>query len=296
LLGFALSKVAGSGSGSRRLAAGAIALFLAVTWGGRVREELAEWGLHGEEVRSFARAVREVAPDLGPEDGVRLVNVPLSFSGALQALAGGRLPRIEHLNFASTPAYAFLPEDLGFRPAEGRRAFTFVRDAWGLTHRLDGEDPAEGRERLAGALLYYDAREVGSWEEAERALASGGVDPRRTVLVEGARELPQSDREMDRAERVLGMPVGATGLRVRFRARAAREGVFVYVPEIEDAALLWFRPDPHHELLEREAAVVFPRGEARLDGVPVEWLRANALYRAVRIPPGEHEVEFVFTL
>jgi len=299
LLGFAISRVVGYGSPWRAI--GTLATWLSlvvvlVVWMGAVRDEVRRWGAHGEEVRSFAEAVREGAPDIGPEDAVRLVNVPLTFEGALLGLAGGGLPRIEHVNFATTPGVALLPPGFAFREIEGRRAITIVRDADGRSRVLEGDDPAEGRERLAGALVYYDAMEIRSGEEAERRLASGEIDPRRTVLVEGGAPLPRSDREAERAERVEGGPSGGMGLRVRFRARAAQDAVFVYVPLAEDAPLLWFRPDPHHALLEREEAVVFPLGEARVDGAAVEWMRANGLYRAVRLPPGEHEIEFVFTL
>jgi hypothetical protein len=45
-------------------------------------------------------------------------------------------------------------------------------------------------------------------------------------------------------------------------------------------------------LLQREAW--YPGWRARVDGVEVPVLRANLLYRAIRLEPGEHSVEFYF--
>jgi len=99
-------------------------------------------------------------------------------------------------------------------------------------------------------------------------LVAPGFDPRRMVLLDAVpAELEQAEAA---AAQESGGPVELAAdepERIALRTRGARPGVVV----ITDA---WF-----------------PGWEARLDGAEVPLLRANLAFRAVAVPPGEHEIE-----
>jgi hypothetical protein len=99
-------------------------------------------------------------------------------------------------------------------------------------------------------------------------LVSPAFDPRSEVLLEGidsAQGEPSPDPSRDRAELVVSDPE-----RLVIRSEGATPGWVV----VSDA---WF-----------------PGWEARVDEAPTVVLRANGFGRAVAVPAGSSEVEFVY--
>ena len=132
--------------------------------------------------------------------------------------------------------------------------------------------------RTKEAYVYENPRalprvmEVGDWQAADfnRLDARGwpaAVDPRQTVLLERA---PKQ------------VPPG-----VHRRGGTAR--ILRYVNSEVDVAVN--APDGGLLLL---TDVWHPWWRATLDGKPVDILRADAIFRAVALPPGAHEVRFTF--
>ncbi|MGH7150822.1 MAG: hypothetical protein ACREIU_08995, partial [Planctomycetota bacterium] len=118
------------------------------------------------------------------------------------------------------------------------------------------------------AWLVERARTVASREEAADVLAEEATDLRREAAVEG----PALPAPVDRTQ----APEGG----VRF----LRRGELFSILEVE---------------AEREAYLVvsetwYPGWRATLDGAPSEILPADVFLRAIRIPPGRHEVRFEF--
>jgi hypothetical protein len=124
----------------------------------------------------------------------------------------------------------------------------------------------ENRDAFPRAWVAGQAVVVGPGESLAR-LAEGPFDPRRQVVLEGW----PGDRvgvpgAPDDWARVASDPDGS----VHVRARAANGGFLVLA-------------DPY-----------YPGWRAFVDGVEVDIVRANYLFRAVPLPPGEHEVGFVY--
>lgn len=115
------------------------------------------------------------------------------------------------------------------------------------------------------AFLVADVRTVDSLEAAMRAMADPAVDLRRTAILEtdAAPALPASD-----------------------------EAGRVQVREQSAARLLLDVTAPSRRVLV-VASTYYPGWEARVDGEPVEVVPAYGALRAIIVPPGNSEVEFV---
>lgn len=143
---------------------------------------------------------------------------------------------------------------------------------------FDGADLQVNTRVLPRAWL-VEQHVVAGDAEAVRLLASGALDPRRTVV------LP---------------PETGSGLFSGHAADspAAREdgpdpnsGVQVLAYRDEEVTLEVTAPAPRWLVL---SDLYYPGWEARLDGQPVPILRANHAFRAVRVPAGRHRVQFAY--
>ena len=119
---------------------------------------------------------------------------------------------------------------------------------------------------LPRALMVPGAEMVQSPEEVLERLQQEGFDPRKTVVLEGPEGARQGGSEAPGDVRVMSRTNGSTKLDVR-----ARSYGFLLLNELS-----------------------YPGWTAYLDGQRVRVWRANYLFRAVEIPPGDHVVEFRF--
>ncbi|HET6201777.1 MAG TPA: hypothetical protein VFI25_03115 [Planctomycetota bacterium] len=261
------------------------------TWTPPLRDEVHGWVSHSREVLGFAREVRRAAADLSPSDTVRLANVPVSFDGALLALAGG-LPTIHRIEFLETKKTCFLPPDFAWPAAGSSRVFEFARTRDGRTEAGPLEGACAGKRRASGPVLFHRLQATAGFEGTVRLLQSNSMDPEQTLLVEGNLPLPSEEASPEPAEILESRP-GPDRLLVRVRVAASRPGMLVlFAPEFPFAAA----PDPRQRLLDRDAFLRIPRGFAEVGGERVPLLPANGLYRAAPVPAGEHEVRLVYTL
>jgi len=107
------------------------------------------------------------------------------------------------------------------------------------------------------------AQEAGSLEEAARALRAAGFDPAQTAIVEG--ELPAGPLAPGEVQVVSYSPN-----LIRLRTHSAGDGFLV-------AADTWY-----------------PGWEAAIDGQPARMYAADAAFRGLRVPAGDHRVEMRF--
>ncbi|MPZ15693.1 MAG: hypothetical protein GEU73_14940 [Chloroflexi bacterium] len=121
----------------------------------------------------------------------------------------------------------------------------------------------ENRDVLPRAWIVRDAHEVAPGEALE-LLASGRIDPRRTVLLEQAPP-PLSGTEPGTVDSVHVTKYEAD--RIRLRATTTDSGLVVL------------------------SEVHYPAWRAYVDGRPAPLFVADHALRAVPIPPGDHEIE-----
>lgn len=119
---------------------------------------------------------------------------------------------------------------------------------------------------LPRALLVPGAEMVQSPEAALERLQEEGFDPRKSVVLEGPDGARQGGSEAPGEVRVMSRANESTKLDVR-----AQSYRFLLLNELS-----------------------YPGWAAYLDGQRVRVWRANYLFRAVEIPPGDHVVEFRF--
>jgi hypothetical protein len=147
-------------------------------------------------------------------------------------------------------------------PFAGRPAFRLV---WDEDVRV-----YENRRVLPRAFLVDRARVLDSPAAALAALTRPDFDPRAAVLLEdpASPALPPSPAPGALAGEV--RVVSLTPNRVVVRAACSRPAYLVL------------------------SEAFYPGWHARLDGAPVPLYRADYLFRAVHLPPGDHEVVFTF--
>ena len=120
---------------------------------------------------------------------------------------------------------------------------------------------------LPRALLVARAEVVQDPAEALERLQQDGFDPRQEVILEGAGLPKEQGTGQDPGEVV---QLSRSNNALSFQVRATSYG-FLLLNELS-----------------------YPGWNAYLDGQRVRVWRANYLFRAVEVPPGEHEVEFRF--
>jgi len=149
---------------------------------------------------------------------------------------------------------------------------TINQPGWSLFAQGDGIRVYRNDEVLPRAFVQDGRRVVGDRGEALSAIRAPGFDPRSQVVVEGQPSTfgsarldatfgtlqPAEISEYDNNRVVVRTPNGSTG---------------------------------GHLVL---ADVYFPGWTATIDGQPTTVLRANGLFRAVELPPGEHTVVFSY--
>ncbi len=133
---------------------------------------------------------------------------------------------------------------------------------------LDGATLYRNELALPRALLVQGAEVATSPEEALQELRSPDFDPRREVVLEGT-----------------GAPaIKATG--------TANVGQIRFVARSNNKVQLEVHAYSSGFLLLNELS--YPGWNAYLDGKQVKVWRANYLFRAIEVSPGEHDVEFRF--
>jgi hypothetical protein len=176
-----------------------------------------------------------------------------------------------------------------------------------LVHRSDVKLYRNDRA-LPRAYLVEAARVVEGGEAAIEALGQPAHDPRRVAVLERDPGPPPPSRNalraaarqiVDGTKRWLGIfqdPRLAT-----VAAGAALPAAFDSPPG--DGTTSWVRDEPERVELRVEAArpallvlrdTFFPGWTATVDGQPAAMYRADALFRAVAVPAGQHTVVFQY--
>ena len=168
----------------------------------------------------------------------------------------------ESLTDRSTPLYDFLNAKYVIGPKD----FALP---WDKFIPVFDDDPQVNiylnQRALPRALVVYRSVVVPDHEAAWAAIHQPGFDPATTVVLEGGKPL-------------LGPPGQTTRLditrydlnEIRLRVATTAEGYLVL------------------------SEVYYPGWRAYLDGREVEVLRANYAFRALHLPPGDHQVRLVF--
>jgi hypothetical protein len=131
---------------------------------------------------------------------------------------------------------------------------------------------------LSRALLVYRAQVVPDHGAAWQAIHADDFDPTRTVVLE--EEQVARSTYGDDTLALAGHEPRADGGSVSF-VRYGLNQVELAVSTPVSAALVL-------------SDVYYPGWRAEVDGVPAEVLRADYVFRAVLLPPGEHAVRMVF--
>lgn len=189
-------------------------------------------------------------------------------SRAVALIEWPRAVRAERVEIAIAPGFTGTLVVQGVSLIDGRSG-AFVPTTLSANHALrlahSGDVKIyEYREVLPRAYLACAPRVVASDEEAFARLAD---DPGRPVVVDSQPQPTTCDPARP------GQAAITTYAPERVAVQVESEGEGVYLI-LSDA--------------------MYPGWEARLDGQRVEVLRANGLFRAVSVPPGAHEVVFVY--
>jgi hypothetical protein len=121
------------------------------------------------------------------------------------------------------------------------------------------------RRALPRALVLHQAISVPDHQAAFAALRATGFDPASTVIVEGGEPLDAAPAEP---------------AKIQFESFDTNH-IRLSVDTPADAYLVL-------------SEVWYPGWQARVDGAEAPVLRANYAFRAVRLSPGQHQVEFSF--
>ena len=149
---------------------------------------------------------------------------------------------------------------------------TINQPGWSLFAQSDGIRVYRNDEVLPRTFLLDAGVVVRNREEALAAIRAPGFDPRRQVVVEGTTATfggARLDATFGTLQPAEVEAYGNNGVAVRT------------APESSGGYLVL-------------ADVYFPGWTATIDGEPTTVLRANGLFRAVELPPGEHTVVFSY--
>jgi hypothetical protein len=126
---------------------------------------------------------------------------------------------------------------------------------------------------LPRALLVYRSQVVPDHAAAWEAIHAAGFDPTQVVVLERAQ-------------------VGDEGLGIEESGPAGGEPLISFAGYgLNEVELVVSTPVSGYLVL---SDVYYPGWRATVDGVPVEVLRADYVFRAVLLPPGEHTVRMTF--
>jgi hypothetical protein len=237
-----------------------------------LRDPACGHSVHGPAAwdESWKAALASVA-SLKPPSGVRF-----SLFGAFDGQFTGLEPRFSLAPMAAAVRLAGTPP--GTRLLEianvGRVLWLGEAPAGSSLVPLEARDTGYGcplrvlavPDPLPRAYVVGSERQLGGPEEELRSLLDASFDPRREVLLPDPR--PAGDPGEDPGGRA--RVVARTANTVEVEAEASRPAVLVLVEAYDDG----FR--------------------ARVDGRRTPVLRANALFRGVRLPAGRHRVLFVY--
>jgi hypothetical protein len=145
------------------------------------------------------------------------------------------------------------------------------RAKYSLAFESDTTVVFENQAALPRAFLAARGVTVTPDDWALVSLTDTPFDPRTTVLLERPAESARPELELG------GAPIGP----------GERAEIVEYTP---DGVTVWVRADEARYLVLTDS--YFPGWQARIDGAPVEIERADYLFRAVRVPAGEHTVEW----
>jgi hypothetical protein len=148
-----------------------------------------------------------------------------------------------------------------------------VRDPLRLVEVADGDYIYRDPRILPRALAVGGYRVLHDPEAILKELDRDGFEPRATVLLEQEPTLPA------------GAPSG--------EARRYQEPGRVIVRSYEDNRVV-LRADFAEAGFLVLNDIYYPAWEAEIDGRPATVYRANYLFRAVALPPGQHEVRFIY--
>ncbi len=139
------------------------------------------------------------------------------------------------------------------------------------------------RDVLPRFTIVHNAREARDQEEAWRHLLGSDFDPASEVVL-GPPEVP------GRLQRLLALlPFGGGGESAPAEGTpAAADGVQLVAMEAQSLSLRASLAAPGYLVM---ADTNYPGWRVYVDGRPATILRANWLFRAVALPPGEHTVE-----
>ena len=240
------------------------------------------------------RAGREVADDRHGTPGVRVAHRPAAVAGRLTD-ADGQPARV--LSYAALT----LPRRMTVARAEYRHVHPVGQSAvYGLTlhdattdrfeqvnrqakYALAYRDSAvsiyENRAALPRAFVVSDPIWVADAAAAQARLLVGPFDPRRQVVLEG--EAPAATVDALAVDALAGDALAGADLTPAAVTDGGWQTVTVDVSSPAGGFLVL--TDPY-----------FPGWRAFLDGQEVRIRRADYLFRAVELPPGDHRVWFVF--
>ena len=219
-------------------------------------EHLVDLGDYGPSDVAYWRRAREVLlPDLGTVEGVPSANSD-------EPLLPGRYD-------ALMAEVETMPEEAAWRTL-GLMNVAYVLDPAARSDRQVAYHAPpiyvyRNPYLLPRAYAVCATRAVGSPDEARRVLRDPAFDPRQEVVLEGVGESQTQPCDLQPATLLPSPP--------------------------DQAKIRAVLPEPGYLVL---ADTAYPGWEAYVDGRRVEILVANAAFRAVAVPAGEHEVWFAY--
>lgn len=233
----------------------------------RAGREVADWATGDSGVRTAHRPVQVASsvPIPEPRDGIERSR-KLSYA-AIPLPSRQVITRAEYRHVHPLGQTILYGMALFDRQTDSPSQF-YLPDKYSVVYRDDEAVVYENRSHFPRAFVVPEAVRVATAEEALARLIDGPFDPVRQVVLEtGAAEPAPSSTGL--ADGRVDLFEDRSRL-VSLRVSSASGGYLVLA-------------DPY-----------YPGWRGFVDGVEVEVLRANYLFRAVALGPGEHDVAFYF--